>query len=117
MGQGGFRLWLGADLGADHDPGRLGGSDHRHHFQIALGRQSLVEPQLIPAGLGPSVGGGKIHKAKGHWLFEFVGVGACEDHPGEVGFDQLQLAHRMGIGLGAQEASHQRWVPRVGDHL
>ena len=73
-----------------------------HHVQVDLGRKTPVEADLLFAEKPAPGQRTEVEKAQVQGLFDFVGVRSGEKDPGNVGFHQLQLLHRMVVTGGVQ---------------
>ena len=64
---------------------------------VQRGRQALVEAQLFVAEVLAAGQVGEIEKAEVDRFLDLVGVGAGEQNPGNVGFDDLKTLHGVGV--------------------
>ena len=85
----------------------------RQYFQVKTLGQALVEAQLFLAEMLAGTQLGEIEKTEVHRFLELVGKGAGEHHPGNMGFDDLELLYRMRVEgrvlqCGDQSLAHGR---------
>lgn len=89
----------------------------RHHVEIELRREALIETQLFVAEVAALFQRGKIQKAKTHRLFDFVRDLAREQNPGDMRFEHAESTHRVRIKLRVLQGLNElgihgdlRWV-------
>src|SRR3990167_115740 len=85
----------------------------RQYFKVEVLSQALIEAQLFLAEVFACAQLGEVEKAEIHRLLELVGKGDGEHHPGNMGFDNLELLYGMGVEgrvlqCGDQSLAHGR---------
>ncbi|MNK99327.1 hypothetical protein D3C87_1197170 [compost metagenome] len=65
------------------------------HFKIQIICQALVQTQLFAAKMLASLKGGEVKKAEINRLLHFIGIGAGEQHPGNMGLYDLKPVNWM----------------------
>ena len=76
---------------------RVGAAGDRQYVQVQAFGQALVEAQLFIAEEFAATEFGEIKKAEVNRFFDLVGVRAGEDHPGNVGLDNLKPVDFMRV--------------------
>jgi hypothetical protein len=84
-----------------------------HQIEVDLRRQPLVEAEFLLAEMPPPLQAAEVDESKADRLFQLVGTGAAEKHPGDVGLEQGERAGGVGIGRGLQEGSDHRIHPAL----
>ena len=74
----------------------LRGTRNTHHRQIELWREPAVQTQLFFTIEPTLVQRGEIQKPQIQGLFYFIGIRATQDHPRDMGLNQLPVVSRMG---------------------
>src|SRR5690606_7958901 len=78
----------------------------RQNLSVERRRETLVETQLLVAEVLAAGQFGEVEEAEIHRLLDLVGVGAGEQNPGDVGFDDLETVHGVGV---------KGWILQGGD--
>ena len=76
-------------------------------IEIKLRRQSAVKPDFFFAIIATQCEAGKIQKAEVNRFFDFIRIASCQQHPGNMRFDQMHTFRRMGIAPRIQQGSDQ----------
>ncbi len=98
----------------DRFPGRIHpGSGDRHDTQIDVGRQALVETNLIVTGAFASIRITEIDETQIDRALELDHALARQIDPGDMGFDQAHIGYWPGIGGRIEEHC---WVERESRH-
>ncbi len=82
--------------------------DNRLHAQVNVPAQAAVQAHLFQAIVMPFFQGGIIDKTEVHRLFYFIDPLAGDNHPGDVGLEQLKVIRGSGITVRGQEVSNHR---------
>ena len=67
--------------------------------EVEVWGKSSVETELLPAIEQAFLKGGGLHEPKTDRFFDLVSEAACEQHPGNVRFNDVHPIDGMGIGL------------------
>ena len=89
------------------DMGRLRRAGDRHRRQVEPRREAPIEADLLGAEMPAPVERGEVEKLELARLLHLVGKRPGEKHPGDVGFNELDRADRMGIGRRLEELFNQ----------
>src|SRR5690606_6859023 len=79
------------------EAGRLQAAADGYDLTIQRRGKALVEAQLLLAEVLAAGQFGKVEEAEVHRLLDLVGVGASEQKPGNVGFNDLKTLHGVGV--------------------
>ncbi|MNR05377.1 hypothetical protein D3C85_1214070 [compost metagenome] len=86
---------------------RLDAPGDRQYFQVQVAGQALVQAQLFAAEVLACIQCGEVEKAEIDRFLHFIGIGAGEQHPGDVRLDDLESIHRMRIKGRVLQGSYQ----------
>jgi hypothetical protein len=73
------------------------------HIEVQGRREGTVAAQLLPAEMLAQRQRRKVDEGEADRLLHFIGVVAGEDHPGDVGLDDLDAGAGVRERLGAQQ--------------
>ncbi len=76
---------------------RFGRAGDRQHFKIQIFGQALVQAQLFVAEMPAIFQFGEVQEAEVHRFLQFISVRAGQYDPGNMGLDDLERFHRMGV--------------------
>src|SRR5262245_600416 len=79
------------------DARRRGLTLERHDLKVQIRRETPVQPELFLARQAALLERGEIQKTQIKRLLQLVRVRPGQEHIGDVRFDVLDLAHRMGV--------------------
>ncbi len=69
---------------------RFDAAGHRQHVQIQIFGQALIQTQFFSAEVLARFEAGEVEKAEIHRLLHFISKRPGEDHPRDMGFDDLE---------------------------
>ena len=78
-----------------------------HDAQIRIGAEAAVQEHLLLAVVAAAGKRREVQEAEVHRLLHLVHEVAGQEHVGDVGLDQLDRIHWMGIGGGLQQPADQ----------
>jgi hypothetical protein len=84
------------------------------HTEVDIGAEAGVEDDLLTAVGSSLPKSGVVQEAEVHGLFDLVDVFAGEEDVGDVGLDELDAVHAMGIGGGGEEGADEGRELRCG---
>jgi len=77
------------------------------HAEVGVGAEAGVEDDLPAAVVSSLTKSGEVQEAEVHRLFDLVDVVAGEEDVGDVGLDEVDAVHGMGIGGGGEEGADE----------
>ena len=81
-----------------------------NNIQIYFRAQPFVEPYLLAAKKPPLFQGGKVQKAKIHWLFHLVNHISCQKYPGQVSLNKFYVLGPVWICGRIHEILEPGWI-------
>ena len=77
-----------------------------HHVQVDAGAEAPVEPHLLLAEVASLLQGGEVQEAEVHGLLHLVDEIAGQEDVGDVGLDEVDPPHLVGVGLRREEGGY-----------
>jgi hypothetical protein len=70
----------------------------RVHTEVELWGKAAVEAHLLVTQKPPLLGGAQIDEGVVYRPFDLVDESASQQHPGDVGLDEIDSPHRVRVG-------------------
>ncbi|MCY1178566.1 hypothetical protein D9M73_189220 [compost metagenome] len=77
------------------------------HFEVQIVGQALVQAQFFSAKVFASLKAGEVEKTEIDRFLHFIGIGAGEQYPGNMGLDDLESLYWMRVEGRVLQGSDQ----------